>query len=88
MYGPKLNRDWVGLRVRPKRSVENRMCKLAPGIEGVVDHYSPKGICFVADGCETCGSQPIVSHMSRFDFDILTPPDEWPDTRGQGRKRR
>jgi len=85
-HGPKLNRDWVGLRVRLRRRARNYYVTLAEGTEGTIDHYSHAGITFESDKCKKCGVQAHISKMRREDFDILTPPDEWPDTRGKGRK--
>jgi|GEM_PF-3148631 len=85
--GPKLNRDWVGLRVRLRREASNAYGVLPAGTEGVIKHYSsgrPR-IEFMSDECPHCKVRIRISGMSRFDFDILTPKEDWPDTRGKGR---
>ena len=83
--GPKLNRDWEGLRVKLTRSARNAYGTLAEGTVGVVTRYGPTGIEFYADCCEACGFSPRISGMRRDDFVIITPEEEWPDTRGRGR---
>jgi hypothetical protein len=87
-HGPKLNRDWVGLKVKLNRTAQNGFAKLAEGTTGIVDTYSRMGITFLADKCEHCGVQVSISRMERRDFVILTPPEKWPDTRGNPPPRR
>ena len=86
-HGPQLNRDWVGLRVKLRRRVRNAYGSLPEGATGVIDGYSRLGIRFESDSCKKCGLQLSISQMRREDFDILTPPEEWPDTRGNPPKR-
>lgn len=86
--GPKLNRDWIGLRVKLKRAAENGLARLEAGTTGIVDGYPHAGIRFAADKCEHCGVQVFITRMRRYDFEILTPVSEWPDTRGNPPKRR
>lgn len=85
--GPKLNRDWIGLRVRLRREATNAYATLAAGTEGEITGYSsgrPR-IEFMSDECPKCKVRIRISGMSRLDFDILTPKEDWPDTRGKGR---
>jgi hypothetical protein len=86
-YGPKLNRDWIGLRVKLKHRATNAMATLAAGTSGIVEGYSNTGIYFESDPCEHCQVKIRVSQMRRHDFEILTPEEEWPNTQGQGRKK-
>lgn len=88
-HGPKLNRDWVGLRVMLMRDAENAYGRIAANTTGTITAYSPgrRAIEFQADGCGSCGFRPTICAMPRHAFEILTPVDEWPDTRGQGRRR-
>lgn len=88
MIGPKLNRDWEGLSVRLLRPARNGYALLPAGTTGEIEGYSRCGIVFVSEKCECCGVQIRISRMRRGDFEILTPSEEWPDTRGQGRRRR
>lgn len=90
MIGPKLNRDWVGLRVRLRREASNSLCTIPAGTEGVIDRYSVgrRAIGFEGDPCECCGVSVHISGLHRSDFVILTPQNEWKDTRGQGRRIR
>lgn len=85
--GPKLNRDWIGLRVRTLRSMRSQLCSIPNGTEGTVRSYSPgrQGIGFEADPCGYCGIAAFISGLSRGDLKILTPREDWPDTRGRGR---
>lgn len=88
MRGPQLNRDWVGLRVRLNRDAKNMLCSIPLGTEGTVSSYSAgkSAISFTGDKCECCGVSVHISGLRRVDVDILTPLDEWKDTRGQGRR--
>lgn len=88
MHGPKLNRDWIGLRVRTTREAQNMLCRIPAGTEGTVSSYSGgrTGIGFRGDPCDCCGVSVFIKGMQRSDFVILTPRDQWPDTRGQGRR--
>lgn len=87
-HGPKLNRDWIGLRVKLVREARNRSGTIAEGTAGVITNYvaGGLGIRFEADTCEYCQCGLGVVGMHREDFVILTPPDEWPDTRERGRR--
>lgn len=83
--GPKLNRDWVGLRVRLKRPAKNGFGSLPAGTVGTVDGYSGvRGIGIETDKCNCCGVSVFIVGLSRGDFEILTPESEWKDTRGRG----
>ena len=86
--GPKLNRDWVGLRVELARTTGNSLAELPRGTEGRVDGYTCAGISFLADCCPTCGVRVRITGLRRGDVRILTPMEDWPDTRGQGGRRR
>jgi hypothetical protein len=89
MHGPNLNRDWVGLRVKLKREARNAMGVLAAGTTGTIASYSSRDrIWFDADKCGSCRCGLMIGGMGREDFTILTPPDAWKDTRGQGRQGR
>jgi len=90
MTGPKLNRDWVGLRVKLRRECANAHGTFPRGATGTVESYTggKKGICFQMDECEHCHVALRVSGMRRHDFVILTPPEDWPDTRGRGKRYR
>lgn len=85
--GPKLNRDWIGLRVRFIRENANGYGRVRPGLEATVTNYNNKGIEIEGDKCECCGVSMFMSRLERSDFEIITPEEEWPDTRGQGRRR-
>ncbi len=88
MSGPKLNRDWIGLRVKLRRRATNQHGTLPIGTVGFIDGYSAgRQIRFEADSCKHCGFKPSISGMHRSDFAIMTPPDDWPDTQGRGRRR-
>ena len=84
-HGPKLNRDWVGLRVKLTRKAANAHCSIAAGTAGVISSYGrgSNRIYFDADPCELCGGALIICGLNRADFVILTPPEEWKDTWGQ-----
>ena len=85
--GPVLLRDWHGLRVELRRAAENQLARLPIGTTGVI-RRSGRGLTFVTNACDTCGVQVLISNMRPDDFTVLTPRDEWPDTRGQGRRSR
>lgn len=85
-HGPKLNRDWVRLRVKLGRSASTQFATIAAGTLGTIAAYSGAGIRFEADPCEHCRCSLIISHMHRDDFTIVTSPDDWRDTRGKGRR--
>ncbi len=88
-HGPKLNRDWIGLRVKLKRRAKNMLGTIVEGTCGTVTVYSGgRGIRFEADLCKHCGCALAVAGMHRSDFTILTPPEEWKNTQGKGRPRR
>lgn len=87
MNGPKLNRDWVGLRVKLNFDTANRFEKIPAGSCGIVDLYSRMGIRFEADPCEHCGIQVTITGMHRSSFTILTPRSEWADTQVKTRGR-
>ena len=84
--GPKLNRDWVGLRVKNHETIRNGCAKVEKGSTGTIIRYPSTGIIVEFDSCKTCKVAPIFSRMHRMDFLILTPMAEWPDTRGKGRR--
>jgi hypothetical protein len=88
--GPKLNRDWVGLRVRLLGKAQNQIGTIPAGTTGTIASYTGgrMGIRFEADACQHCGISMRVSGMVRRDFAILTPSSEWKDTRGKGRPYR
>lgn len=85
--GPVLNRDWIGLRVRTNREMGNRICKVPQGATGTVTHYSNgvHKITVAFDGCQSCGVSAIVSGITRYSLEVLTPESEWPNTQGKGR---
>ena len=87
--GPRLNRDWVGLRVATRNPAGNYYVKVPAGTEGEITSYSPgkAGIRVQFDPCETCGVAAFIAGFSRTQLDILTPHTEWPDTRGQTKRR-
>lgn len=89
-HGPKLNRDWIGLRVRLRVEAGNYYGRLAIGTTGVIDAYSPapRRITFLADKCECCGIRLRVSRLYRHYFEILTPEEEWSNTQGEKRKQK
>ncbi len=88
-HGPKLNRDWIGLRVKLTRRVENMLGTIAEGTAGTVTSYANGRlqIRFEADPCEHCRCALAIAAMGREDFTILTPPEEWKNTQGKGRPR-
>jgi hypothetical protein len=81
MKGPKLNRDWIGLRVRLITENANGYARLQPGTEGYIRNYSPKGIEFESDKCECCSVRVFMTRLQRSDVEIITPEEKWPDTR-------
>jgi len=81
MTGPKLNRDWIGLRVIFLKDQGNGYGKLPAGTEGTVRTYNNKGIEFESDKCECCGVKIFMTRLQRCDVEVLTPEEEWPDTR-------
>lgn len=87
--GPKLNRDWIGLRAALRYGAENAYGTLAKDTVGTITDYGigRRGIRFEADQCNHCNCALAVSGMRRLDFNILTPSSEWKDTRSKGRKK-
>lgn len=88
MNGPKLQRDWVGLRVRLLKSTQNSLVRIPAGTTGVIDACHKGKVRFIGDPCKCCGVSVVITGMRVRDFGILTPPDEWPDTTGKGRNYR
>jgi len=86
IYGPKLNRDWIGLRVTLRREAQNLVGVVARGARGEITEYTGgrRGIQFTPDGCSHCGCSIIISGLRREDFTILTPPEAWRNTQTQG----
>ena len=89
MHGPKLNRDWIGLRVMLVRQAENMLGTLAEGTTGKVTSYAhgQRQIRFEADPCEHCRCAFAIAGLARGNFVILTPPEEWKNTQGKGQRR-
>lgn len=72
MNGPKLNRDWIGLRVRLKRNAANSYVAFAAGTIGEVISYrgGRNGISFKSEPCPHCAASLIIAGMHRGDFDM------------------
>jgi hypothetical protein len=89
MHGPKLNRDWVGLRVQLVHRAENSLGTIAGGTTGTITSYDSghMRIRFEATPCEKCQCAFAVAGMYRRDFVILTPRGKWKNTQGKGRGR-
>ena len=85
MKGPKLNRDWVGLKVRLVSESVNGFARLPAFTEGTVRSYNNKGIEIESDKCECCGVRVFMTRLQRSDVEVITPEEEWPDT-GKGKK--
>lgn len=87
--GPKLKRDWVGLRVCVLCELQNFYGVIPAATYGTITDHSPghRQYTFTADACRHCGIQLKMSGLQRRDFAIVTPPEDWPDTRGKGRRR-
>ena len=73
MHGPKLNRDWIGLRVKLVREAQNGHGVIAKGTAGTITGYTNgvNGIHFGADPCKHCGCALFITAMRREDFTIL-----------------
>lgn len=84
--GPKLNRDWAGLRVRTVCKLRNGMCVLPKGYMATVLYYGPKGIEIEADACLECSARKIVTCCRRDQFEIVTPKSEWKDSSASGKR--
>lgn len=83
-HGPDLNRDWVGLRVATNRPVKNRLVEVPTASAGTVSAYSPgsSAITVRFDPCDHCGIAAVVSGLVRASLVILTPKEDWLDTKG------
>ena len=90
MHGPTLNRDWIGLRAKLLRDATNYYGTIPSGTTGTIKNYSggARAIRFDADPCAHCSQALSVSGLRRGDVVIVTPPEEWPDSRGKGRSWR
>ena len=82
--GPKLKRDWVGLRVRARRDIQIVHGIAPKGTHGVVDgYYHGCVVIFEAMGAD---DMPLrITQVQCYSLEVVTPPEEWPNTEGDGR---
>jgi len=87
--GPKLKRDWVGLRVSLRGSHKNGHARFPEGMTGTITRFTSgrRHFEFTADKCEHCGIQLSICGLYEDSFTILTPRAEWKDTSASKRRK-